>query len=365
MTDQMRSISAGVLTTVLLCALILFAAFPDLHKRALDVAGQITEPLPPDLETVQVPENRESMLEAIEKNTAMLPEDSKMPGQLRIAVPEGDGNINVENDYVNRVLHISLKGAKEDYFDTDPPVGTVEHIRNIYFEYQKGEARIDVNLDSIYEAQTIRQDGYLYISFVEPRKLYDRIVVIDPGHGGRDKGAGEWSRPEKDINLNIVLRMKELFDESDADIGVYYTRLSDREVSVYDRAALAEELSADLFLSVHNNSLSDKGNTSVNGTEVMYKTTDETGASAVFANRVLDHLTEALGTRRIGIISGDNIHVVRTAEMPVALAEIGFMTNPAELQKLLDPEFQEKAARALYEAVMETVEEMDREPETP
>ena len=60
-----------------------------------------------------------------------------------------------------------------------------------------------------------------------PHEVYDKVVVIDAGHGGRAVGANKQGINEKDIDLAIVLKLKEIFDNSDQNIGVYYTRTDD------------------------------------------------------------------------------------------------------------------------------------------
>ena len=68
-------------------------------------------------------------------------------------------------------------------------------------------------------------------------------------------------------------------------------------------------------------------------------------------------LLQTLGSGSKGVVVGDDIYIIRTAQMPVALVEIGFMTNQEELDKLKSDEYQEAAAKALAQAVLQTLEE--------
>ena len=90
----------------------------------------------------------------------------------------------------------------------------------------------------------------------------------------------------------------------------------------------------------------------------MYSESDtkELGSKA-FAQICLDHVTEALESRDKGLVEGDEIYIIRTSEVPVALIEVGFMTNQEELDKLKSDEYQEAAAKALAQAVLQTLEE--------
>ena len=162
---------------------------------------------------------------------------------------------------------------------------------------------------------------------------------------------------EKDINLDLVLELKKLFDESDKNIGVYYTRTDDSNPSFANRVGLANDSEADVFLSVHNNSTASGRMSSINGTEVMYEGGDTTGESKKFSSICLEHLLDELGSKSKGTVVGDEVYIIRMSEPPVALVEVGFMTNQKELEALQDTEYQQKAAKALYDAVLEYLEE--------
>jgi N-acetylmuramoyl-L-alanine amidase len=132
-------------------------------------------------------------------------------------------------------------------------------------------------------------------------------------------------------------------------------------MALAQRSGLANRLHADLFLSVHINSTASGRTSSINGTEVMYRVGDKSGASKAFADNCLDCLLEALDSNSKGVVAGDEIKIIRTAEVPVALAEIGFITNNEERKLMQSEEYQKKAAKALYEAVMKTLAEQKEE----
>ena len=86
----------------------------------------------------------------------------------------------------------------------------------------------------------------------------------------------------------------------------------------------------------------------------MYSESDtkELGSKA-FAQICLDHVTEALKSRDKGLVEGDEIYIIRTSEVPVALIEVGFMTNQEELNLLNSTDYQKKAAEGVYDAVLD------------
>ena len=96
---------------------------------------------------------------------------------------------------------------------------------------------------------------------------------------------------------------------------------------------------------------------SINGTEVMYEGNDSSGQSKEFAKICLNHLLEELNSKSKGVVVGDEVYIIRMSKPPVALVVVGFMTNQKELEALQDPDYQRKAAKALYKAVLEYLNE--------
>lgn len=210
---------------------------------------------------------------------------------------------------------------------------------------------LDVNGQPKYNVK--EETGKLVL---ELSSNFNRIVVIDPGHGGNDSGAVYGGVNEKDLNLAISLKLNELL--KDKGVKVYLTRTEDKTVGLYERTDFANNLNASLFLSVHNNAYM----TSSRGTETLYYPNGvciNSVTGKTFAQTVQNNLVKALGTVDRGIIERPNLAVLRTSKMPAALAEVGFMTNSAELEKLKDPDFQQKAAQALCDAVISNLVTMN------
>ena len=84
--------------------------------------------------------------------------------------------------------------------------------------------------------------------------LTNKIIIVDPGHGGSDPGAVAGNIKEKDLNLQVAKILTDMLKEAGAN--VYMTRKDDRYVGLYTRAAIANNLNADLFISIHHNASS-------------------------------------------------------------------------------------------------------------
>lgn len=278
---------------------------------------------------------------------------------LKIPLPAEvmEEDITLENSYINQAITISINNIDKDFFADNPLVGSSDHISDIVYSTTDNVAQIELLLDSVYEYSTEYIDNSLNISFIEPRSQYDKIVVIDPGHGGKDNGTEHFNTLEKEVNLEIVLKLKELLDAS--DIKAYFTRLDDTKPDNATRVEFANNLKADFFISVHNNG--DKTASSSNGTEVLYNDNEEnvTFGSEALAQICQEELVKELGSRDRGIVSGSDIKIIRLAEVPVALVEVGFITNKTEAANLSSESYQEKAAQAIYNSIVRAYEERD------
>jgi len=219
-----------------------------------------------------------------------------------------------------------------------------------------------------------------------------RTVVIDPGHGGKDPGAtGKFSK-EKDIVLDIGLKLGSYIEKNIPDVKVVYTRKTDEFIPLYRRAEIANENNADLFISIHANGWSDpksfgtetlilglhradenfevaKRENSVILMEENYTTRYENfnpnslesyiifslmqnvydNQSISFAGLVQNQFRERVmrhdrGVRRQGLL------VLAQISMPGVLVETGFITNIEEEKYLNSEEGQDYLASAIYRA---------------
>ncbi|SDB05592.1 N-acetylmuramoyl-L-alanine amidase family protein [Eubacterium oxidoreducens] len=285
-------------------------------------------------------------------------EVSEFEQQLRMELPTGVSaeDVQFDNDYLNRVIEIKIPTTDADYFYHYPMLGKPDYIENLSFSVEDGYAILTLSLNSVYEIETEVKEGheeYIYIDFVKPSEIYDKIVVIDAGHGGSDSGATFDEVEEKEINLGILKEIKKQMEKQD-EIKVYYTRTTDENVTLSQRVELANGADADYFISIHNNTLSYDSADYVNGTQVLYNEQyedDAQNASKEFAQLCLDELTSQLGSQNQGLEEGSNIYIVRNSDCPVALVEVGFMSNSSELARLQTKSYQKKAAKAIINAI--------------
>ena len=149
------------------------------------------------------------------------------------------------------------------------------------------------------------------------------LIVIDPGHGGKDPGAVANGLQEKDLNLQIALELARLLAAK--GLAVRLTRENDRYPALEDRCEIANNLKAGLFLSIHCNASPDR---TAHGLEVFHHPASEPGKR--LAQAINGELGK-LGRAARGVTPAD-FYVLKHTAMPACLVECGFLTNPGEAE---------------------------------
>ena len=233
-----------------------------------------------------------------------------------------------------------------------------------------------------------------------PYRYHLRTVVLDAGHGGKDRGCSGASAREADVALALILALGKQIKENMPDVKVIYTRKTDVFVELDERAAIANRNHADLFISIHCNA----GPGQSHGTEVwtmgLHKTTANLGVaqrensvilqekdyktrydgfdprspqshilfslfqsayitnSLRFAQRVEKQLRTTVGRPSRGVKQAGFI-VLWKSTMPSVLIESGFLTNPTEERYLNDKANQQTMASGIFRAFREYKRELE------
>lgn len=187
----------------------------------------------------------------------------------------------------------------------------------------------------------------------ETKKITDRIIVLDPGHGGEDSGAVANGVQEKDINLRISLMLRDMLEA--AGCQVVMTR--DTDVSVYDSSASTtrEKKNSDLnhrveminanpdqiLVSIHQNKFEQS---QYSGTQMFYSANHP--QSAVLAEEMRRSVTTLLQPENRRELKPDNgsVYILKKAEVPAVIVECGFLSNQEEAKKLSTEDYQRQMA---------------------
>lgn len=194
------------------------------------------------------------------------------------------------------------------------------------------------------------------ITILPPKNSNQKLIIIDAGHGGIEPGAVHKDVFEKDLNLDISLKLNKLLTEN--GYNTYMIREDDSYVSLYERAYIANKLNASLFLSIHNNAFY----SAQKGSETLYYPPNENNInfnSETFAKIIQDNLIKTLQTKDRGIVKRPNLVVLSATTMIAALTEIGFITNDSDRKNLLDNNFRHKVASSLFESVKTAIKRIN------
>lgn len=231
-------------------------------------------------------------------------------------------------------------------------------------------------------------------------------LVIDPGHGGRDSGAPGAFSVEKNINLNVALAFGRYVEQNCPDVRVVYTRKTDVFIPLYERANIANNCKADLFISVHTNAL--KGAHTARGFEtytlgdgrshaketnlevakrensviflekdykqhyvgfdpnspesnIVFELIQEKNLSKSidFAKMLQKHVCRGANRQNKGVHQ-QNLAVLRLTSMPACLIELGYISTPDEERFLNNKQSIDIMGRAIYNAFAEYKNKYDR-----
>lgn len=178
-----------------------------------------------------------------------------------------------------------------------------------------------------------------------PPKSGKYVVIIDPGHGDHDSGAVSVNkRYEKNFNLALGLKVFELF-QNDPDIDLVITRSDDTFLELSERVAIAKQYNADLFVSIHANSVNKP---TISGTETYYSRDESLPLAEVMHKNMV--AAAKLPDRSV---RKKSLHVTRETTMPAVLLEVGYLTNQNDEQTLFTEEFQYNVAQGIRNGIRE------------
>lgn len=354
---------------VVLCIGFSFDVFRQNTNTAMADADKEQEPAVPDITPpVSTAEPTET------KEIADLQGDYI---QIQKQTAEG-GKLYLSNDYVDKTLVLEVKGAQSGQVDLNgisrtyhgtlrsgkvqkKDAGDLFRKMEVTAKQEAGKKTYTVQycwvLRTVTEAALYETEDAYYVTLQDPRKLYDKIIVLDAGHGGDDEGTSsvDGRHEEKDYTSAIVELLRQLF-EQDGRVKVYYTRLQDKEVTKKKRVELANSLQADLLVSVHCNA-SDYGDTSAQGIECLYSQR-KTGSlsNKKLAKLLLQNVVKQTGRKKRGLVAREGLYLMHHAKVPASIVEVGYMTNASDMKYMSKERGRKKIAQGIYDAVLEALQ---------
>lgn len=262
------------------------------------------------------------------------------------------GSVKFEDHYLDGYFDVTLPGDYEsDYgYGTYDVKGTVVENIEVSTKGVNTTFRFKQNRISAYEV-TDEGDSYA-IRVKNPKEVYDKVLLLDAGHGGKDPGTSGNGMQEKNLNLTIAQKIAQKLQGS--GIKVYMTRDSDVYPENSTRAKTANDI-ADLMVSIHMNS----GPETANGTETLYQVhANDNGArltSKQLAEILQGKVVSATGNTNRGAKLWTDVLILNRTTVPAVIVEVIFITNTGDALKISNPAYQDQVAQAIADGIQEAV----------
>ncbi|MCP1143707.1 N-acetylmuramoyl-L-alanine amidase [Lysinibacillus endophyticus] len=190
---------------------------------------------------------------------------------------------------------------------------------------------------------------YLRLVNVTGSAVKGRIIVLDPGHGGKDPGASSSGAVEKKIVLEVAKLVQQKLEAAGAI--VHMTRVSDTFPTLDDRVKFSESKNAEIFVSIHVNSAT---NTSAKGTETYYSVSSNDNEKEDYrlASAINSQIVKNADMNDRKVKRAD-YYVIRNQLIPSVLVELGFVSNAEDRAKLVNSKYVEIFADSIYKGILE------------
>ena len=262
------------------------------------------------------------------------------------------GSVKFEDHYLDGYFDVTLPGDYEsDYgYGTYDVKGTV--VENIEVSTKGGNTTFRFKQNRISAYEVTDEGGSYAIRVKNPKEVYDKVLLLDAGHGGKDPGTSGNGMQEKNLNLTIAQKIAQKLQGS--GIKVYMTRDSDVYPENSTRAKTANDI-ADLMVSIHMNS----GPETANGTETLYQVhANDNGArltSKQLAEILQGKVVSATGNTNRGAKLWTDVLILNRTTVPSVIVEVIFITNTGDALKISNPAYQDQVAQAIADGIQEAV----------
>lgn len=257
----------------------------------------------------------------------------------------------MRDQYLNGYMEIVLPGDFEDSygFGTYEIGGDV--IESIVVSSNRNETTLRFNQKRISAYEIVDEGDRYAIHIRNPRDAYDKVLLLDAGHGGKDPGTSGNGLVEKTMNLTIVKKVQQALQGS--GIKVYLTRDSDTYPENKQRAATANAI-AHAMVSIHMNS----AGAMANGTETLYQVhANDTGGmtSKKLAELIQSNIISATGNTNRGTKLRTDLLILNGTTVPAVIVEAVFLTNAGDALKMSQASYQDTMANAIATGIIQAM----------
>ncbi len=296
----------------------------------------------------------------VDKNNITIDRNSQNTKFFCIPLPEDvkAEEVIIENHYMDRELWVNITHKNphehEKFYETNGVYGNCESVTKGHFDVEKDRMCLRFDLTGVYEYHSIFEDNTLYVEFMTPKEVYDKIIVVDPAYGLQEDGVLSNGVSAKDITLEVAKAVKAKLDNT--DIKVYYTRMDDSNPTAENRVELAAATKADLLIRIE---VSGDTNTKLYGTEAVYNSRFFIPGfgSVELADLLEREVVTAISGKANGLLeAGEEDAVISNATVPAAAIKVGYLTNGQEFILLQREDYIQRIAEGIYQTVMKAYE---------
>ena len=263
--------------------------------------------------------------------------------------------VEIEDHYLEGYVDVILPENLEDIYGYGTYTIGGETIQSIQVSSKGDKTTFRFNQNRISEYKITEEKDRYVIQVINPKEVYDKVLLLDAGHGGKDPGTSGNGLVEKNVALSLTLKIAEELEGT--DIKIYLTRDSDVYPENNTRARTANQI-ADMMVSIHMNAAE---NTLVNGTETLYQVHANDDAdmltSKKLAELIQSSIISATGNTSRGVKQRTDLLILNGTTVPAVIVETVFLSNVGDALKISQKDYQETVAEAIAEAIEEAFDE--------
>lgn len=296
-----------------------------------------------------------------DKNRINIDRNNNNTSYFCIPLPESVRveEVTIENHYMDGELWISIEPKEmsglNKFYENNSVYGNSASVLEGHFDVERQRICLRFKLTDVYEYHSIFEDNTLYVEFMAPKEVYDKIIVIDPAYGSDDTGVAIEGVSAKDITLEVAKALKTKLDET--DVKVYYTRMDDSNPDAESRVKLAAATKADMLIRIE---VAGAESSKEYGTEAVYNSRFFIpGFGSIELADLLEHeVVTAISGKANGLLeAGEDDTVICDATVPAAAIKVGYLTNSQEAILLQREDYIQRIAEGIYQAIIKAYEE--------
>jgi N-acetylmuramoyl-L-alanine amidase len=252
-----------------------------------------------------------------------------------------------------------VKEVRFSQFEAEKVRVVLDLISEVPISIEISEDKTEILMKVNYIDSSIKENPYNLPAL--DWRATNMLIIIDPGHGGKDSGAigSEHTSSEiyeKDINLDVATRLSAILSE--AGVQTYSIRTNDIYMGLYERPSMANSLNGDLYVSIHVNS---SDSSRPNGIETLYYTKSNEADYLIKSKHMAEiaqaNLSESLGLANRGYMQKADYAVLNKTMMPAIIIEGGFLSNSHDKAIIRTDAYRENYAVAVARSIITVLNE--------